>query len=74
MPNAFGADAARGNGPFFVIFAYFRCPLRTWCMSRVGGVEKCQDDAVGHSRALPGVILGQDLESPADFATGTTLL
>ena len=32
-------------------------------------VEKCQDDAVGHSRALPGVILGQDLESPADSTT-----
>ena len=56
----------------FLLISVVRCELGV-CRVSVA-VEKCQDDAVGHSRALPGVILGQDLESPADFATGTTLL
>ena len=37
-PNA--EDAARGNGSFFIILAYFRCSLRTQCISRVGGSGK----------------------------------
>ena len=71
------AASAPRNGSFFVILPYgsffvVRCELS---VSRVSvAVEKCQDDAVGHSRALPGVILSQDLESPADSTTGTTLL
>ena len=69
-----GAGAARGMDLFslFLLISVVRCELGV-CRVSVA-VEKCQDDAVGHSRALPGVILGQDLESPADFATGTALL